>query len=205
MVKNGAESESGEIEVGVPQGSVLRPLLFLIYINDLENGIKSLFSIVHDADLTADDLNHNLNICEWSFKMSFNPDLNKQAVEVIFSHKTGQQNIHKIYFNNVELKRVPEQKHLGLILDLKLSFVRHINEKISIAHQGISEVPCTLFVKTLDQIYKMYVRPHLDFCDLIYDIPVVPPGSANEQGSSLILPAAITISLFYYATIIREG
>ena len=118
--------------------------------------------------------------------MSFNPDLNKQAVEVIFSHKTGQRNIHKIYFNNVELKRVPEQKHLGLILDLKLSFVSHINEKISIAHQGISEVPCTLFVKTLDQIYKMYVRPHLDLCDLIYDIPVVPPGSANEQGSSLI-------------------
>ena len=80
MVKNSAESESGEIEVGVPQGSVLWPLLFLIYINDLENGIKSLFSIVHDADLTADDLNHNLNIiCEWSFKMSFNPDLNKQG------------------------------------------------------------------------------------------------------------------------------
>ena len=41
VVKNGAESESGEIEVGVPQGSVLWPLLFLIYINDLENGIKS--------------------------------------------------------------------------------------------------------------------------------------------------------------------
>ena len=62
------------------------------------------------------DLNNDLNIIsEWSFnwKMSFNPDLNKQAVEVIFSHKTGKQNIPKIYFNNVELKRVPEHKHLG--------------------------------------------------------------------------------------------
>ena len=64
----------------------------------------------------------------------------------------------------MELKQVPEHNHLDLILDLKLFFVSHINEKISIAHKGISEGPLTLFVKTLDQIYKMYVRPHLDFC-----------------------------------------
>ena len=65
--------------------------------------------------------------------MSFNPDFSKQAVEVIFSHKIGKQNIPQIYFNNVEVKRVPEHNHLGLILDPKLSFVRHINEKILIA------------------------------------------------------------------------
>ena len=76
----------------------------------------------------------------------------------------------------MELKRVPEHKHLDLILDSKLSFVSHINEKISIPHKGISEVHLTLFVKTLDQIYKMYVRSHLDFYDLIYNIPVVAPG-----------------------------
>ena len=94
----------------------------------------------------------------FNWKMSFNPDLSKQAVEVIFSHKTGKQNIPKIYFNNVEVKRVPEHKHLGLILDSKLSFVSHINEKISIARKGIGILKYLsryLSVKTLDQIYKI--------------------------------------------------
>ena len=82
----------------------------------------------------------------------------------------------------MEVKRVPEHKHLGLILDSKLSFVSHINGKIS----------RYLSVKTLDQIYKMYVRPHLDFCDVIYDIPK----SRNHFDSSITLnyPAALAIT-----------
>ena len=72
---------------------------FLIYINDLEKGIKSkiiffaddtsIFSTVTDPTLTASELNHDLKLIEqWAYlwKMSFNPDPNKQAIEVLFFH-----------------------------------------------------------------------------------------------------------------------
>ena len=67
-----------------------------------------------------------------------------------------------------------DQKHLGLILDQGLSFEKHLNEKITKAKKNIGLIKHLskyLPLKTLDQMYKALVRPHLDYCDIIYHEP----------------------------------
>ena len=67
--------------------------------------------------------------------MSFNPDPNKQAIEVRFSHKINSPTHPPLYFNNQEVCSAAHHKHLGLILDSKLTFAKHISQKISIARK----------------------------------------------------------------------
>ena len=106
--------------------------------------------------------------------MNFNPDLNKQATELQFSCKNNSPNHPSLFFNEHVVPKVMEQKHLGLTLDSKISFERHVNEKIIKAKEVVGIIRylskfCP--IKTLDQMYEALIRSHLDYCDTIYHIP----------------------------------
>ena len=189
FLRDGSCSDYSSIESfynRVPQGSVLGPLLFLVYISDLERNIKSnvkyfaddtmLFSIVKDAKISANDLNHDLDVIhQWAnqWKLEFNPDPNKQATEVLFSCKISNPSHPQIMFNGTIVSKMNEHKHLGLLLDSSLSFKKHLNEKIIKAKKNlgiIKHLSIYLPRKTLDQMYKVLIRSHLDCCDISYTI-----------------------------------
>ena len=199
-VLNGQCSNWGDILAGVPQGSILGPLFFLVYINDLTSDLKcnvklfaddtSLFTVAREVNEAAQHMNHDLQlVSQWAHKwrMSFNPDPQKQAVEVLFSRKRSEIDHPVLLFNNIPVKKVNEHKHLGIILDSKLSFLPHIKAAISKTRKGIGLLKyLSIYLPrhTLNELYKLYVRPHLDYGDIIYHIPA----KEDDFSQDIILP-----------------
>ena len=149
--------------------------------NDLSSSAKlfandtSLFSVVFNVDATAKELNDDLaKVQDWAlrWKMSFNPDISKQAQEVIFSRKLKKTPHPPLMFNSNLVNKASSQKHLGIILDESLSFEEHlktISVKTNKALYILRKLQNLLPRDALITLYKSFIRPYLDYGDIIYE------------------------------------
>ena len=104
--------------------------------------------------------------------MSFNPDLNMQAQEVIFSRKLKEVRHPPLRFNNNSVFQASWQKHLVLTLDNRLLFDEHltnVSNKLSKTIGLLWKLQNILPCLALLTIYKCFIRPRLDYADIIYD------------------------------------
>ena len=104
--------------------------------------------------------------------MLFNPDPTKQATEVCFSHKRDNFPHEPFTFNKNKIQTAPAQKDLKLILDSKRDFNQRIDDKINKCNKIIGtmrRLSMTLSKKSFLTLYKFFVRPLLDYADIIYD------------------------------------
>ena len=159
------------------------PLLFLIYINDLPSDLKcnvklfaddtSLLTVVKDKNESANILNNDLqsiSIWAYNWKILFNTDSSKLVQEVLFPRKKKIQVHSTISLNDVQVERVPYQKHLGILLDEKLNFKQNIDSAISNVNKGMSVIKKlrhNLPRKSLVTIYKAFLRLLIDYGDII--------------------------------------
>ena len=157
----------------------------MIYINDLADGLSSnaklfaddtsLFSVVHNANTTAKELNNDsVKIRRWAYqwKMISNPDPSKQAQDIIFSRKTKKEYHPPLAFNNNNVSEINSQKHLGVVLDNRLSFEDHLKMILNKVNKtiGLLRKPHNILTRSaLLTIYKRFIRPNLDYGDIIYD------------------------------------
>ena len=176
---NNVQSQKELVSCGVPQGSILGPLLFLLYINDMAYVSNQLFTVLFADDTNIFDTNSDLKalinnvntellkVMDWlnANKLSLNID---KTHFIIFKNKSKKiTNNHKVYMNNREISEVKSTKFLGVLINNQLNWKNHLDHictKVS-KNIGIILKARRVFDKhTLLSVYYSLIYPYLTYC-----------------------------------------
>ena len=182
VVINGCNSSVLPVKAGVPQGSVLGPLLFLVFFNDITQGIDStmslfpddsiLGSIVDDPNISGQTLNKDLEkLWSWAtrWQVKFNPS---KAELVLFSTKCKPLAHPPLYLGGTLLTEVLQHRHLGIMLTRNLSWTAHIEMIVTKASQRVGMMKRLKYVLgrgSLQKLYSTMIRPILEYGCMLFD------------------------------------
>ena len=173
---NGFVSSERLIHCGVPQGSILRPLLFLLHINDLPECLNTtkprLFA--DDTNLTAsgDSMTDVENLRNWLMANKLSLNVAKTEFMLIASRQMINDFHPKIIIENKQIKQV-DKCNLGIIVDQRLSWknnTKNVCRKITAGICALRRIKPFVDKETLNSVYNAIVRPHFDYCCEVRDV-----------------------------------
>ena len=181
VVVDGCHSDWKTVDAGVPQGSVLGPFLFLLFINDIvdyvSNKIKlfaddtSLYCVVDDEQSAAESLNQDLDsLAQWA--SDWGVKFNESKTKSVYFTRKNNIDVTPLYMNNVQLENVSGHKHLGLFLSSDAKWSEHIQDIYSKACKRVNimrYLKNKIDRKSLEKIYIGFIRPILEYGNIIWD------------------------------------